>query len=279
MIVPGAGRGKRRTGVERRGLRPTRPRPDATRGPDRPLVGPGAARRGLRGARLPHPEVAEHGPGDGEMAVERLAREDRVPTPEGVEDGVVEVRDPLAVHARDDERDVGPGERLQVAPDPVERGVRRDLDDASVERRVRRRLGVRVAGEGGPAHLRDVAAQLGEVRLGDPREGETRAELLELGAHGVRLAQLFRGRVADASATERVDLHDPDRLEAAQRLPDGRLADAVLLRHPGLHDAGAGRVPAGEDRLQEAILHLVGEDAARDLRAARHGLGPLFRDP
>ena len=86
-----------------------------------------------------------------------------------------------------------------------------------------------------------------------------------------RLQELVRRRAADASSPEGGGLHDAERLEVAQRLPDGRLARPELPGDPGLDDPGARRVATVKDRLEQAILDLVAQDAARDRGIARHG--------
>ena len=61
----------------------------------------------------------------------------------------------------------------------------------------------------------------------------------------------------------------------------GRLARPELPGDPGLDDPGARRVAAVEDGLEEAILDLVAQDAARDRGVARHdrAVSPSCRRP
>jgi hypothetical protein len=159
-------------------------------------------------------------------------------------------------------------ERLQRPPHAQQRGVPGQLDDTTVEGRVRDRDGVAIACTCGPLHLFAEGDEIGEVGVGDPGNREPGAERLELRADDVRLHQLAPGRPADPGATERGDLDEPERLEATQRLANRRLARAVLPRHAGLDDPGVGRIAPGEDGLEETVLDLVCEDLAGD--------GPVF---
>ena len=95
---------------------------------------------------------------------------------------------------------------------------------------------------------------------------------LEDGADLEGLQQLLDAGVADAGAAECRDLHDAQCLQVAKRLAHGSLAGAELPGHPCLDDAGAGRVAAVKDRLQEATLDLIAEDAARDGGLVSHGV-------
>ena len=74
-----------------------------------------------------------------EVALERRDHGVHVAPAEGREDGDVEIGRPLRVRAGHDERDVGPGERLERAPDADERGVVGELEDPAVEPRRRPR--------------------------------------------------------------------------------------------------------------------------------------------
>ena len=166
------------------------------------------------------------------------------------------------VHAGDDEGDVRSRERLQMSPDPLERVVVGDLDDAGVEGDIDDGLGVGVARVGRSLHLVDVALEFFEVRVRHPGQGEPRAEGLELGPDPIRLEQLGLARMPDAGPAECRDLDDPERLEVAQCFSHGSLAGAKLPCNSGLDDSGAGRVVAGQDLLQEAILDLIAQGAA-----------------
>ena len=81
-------------------------------------------------------------------------------------------------------------------------------------------------------------------------QGQPGALRLEDGADLEGLQQLLDAGVAHPSAAEGRDLHDTQRLEVAQRLPDGRLAGPELPGHAGLDDARTRRVATVKDRLQ-----------------------------
>ena len=171
------------------------------------------------------------------------------------------------------DRDVGAQEWLQGPPDALERGVAREVHDVAVEGRVGGGLHEGVACLRRLPHLLDVALQDVQVRLRDRGKGEFRPLCLQDGAHLEGLQELLDAGVAHPGATEGRDLHDPERLEVAQGLPDGRLAGPELPGHAGLHDARAGRVAAVKDRLQEATLDLVAEDAPGDGGLVGHDAG------
>ena len=208
-----------------------------------------------------------------EVVVEDVGGELRVAGPKGLEHRDVLVGDPAPVGAGHAERDVGAGEWLQRAPHPGEGGVAGQVDDPLVEPGVGERLGMGVAGVGAALHLPDELLEPGEVVVDEPRDGEPGRQRLQLGPHHEGLQELGRRRAADTSSTEGADLHDPEGLEISQRLADGRLAGAQVARDTGLDDPGPRGVPAIEDRLEQVILDLVAQHAARDRALAVHGVG------
>ena len=114
------------------------------------------------------------------------------------------------------------------------------------------------------AHRLEVRGELGDVRVGHARDRQPAAERLERRADGVGLDDLAPRRAADARPAERRDLDDAERLEPAQRLANRRLARPELAGDLRLDDPRVGRMVAGEDALEDPILDLVGQDAARD---------------
>jgi hypothetical protein len=85
-----------------------------------------------------------------------------------------------------------------------------------------------------------------------------------------RLEQLVSGRAADAGAAAWQDLDDAEGFATAERLADGRLARAELARDARLDDPGVGRVTARHDVLEQAVLDLLGQDAALDRAVVGH---------
>ena len=219
------------------------------------------------------PEAGEHRRGVAEVIMEHRGHHVRVAQAERGQDRGVQVGNPAPVDARHDHRDVGARERLQRPPHPLERRIPGELDDPAVEGGVGRRLGVVVAVLCRPLHLADVSGEGLEVLVGQARDGKAGAERLQLGADHERLEELVRRRAADASSPEGGGLHDAQRLEVAQRLPHRGLARPELPGNPGLDDPGARRVATVKDRLEQAILDLIAQDAARDRGFARHGGG------
>ena len=81
---------------------------------------------------------------------------------------------------------------------------------------------------------------------------------------GIDLDQLGLAEAADAGAAERLRLDEPQQLEVAQRLPDGRLARAELVRDPRLDEPLARLQLAAHDPLEQDVLHLLAENGAGD---------------
>ncbi len=82
------------------------------------------------------------------------------------EDRGVEVGRPLRVRAGDHERDVGPRERLERAPDLLERAVVRELDDPPVEAGVSLGQASTVVVASRRAHRLETAGELGQIGVG-----------------------------------------------------------------------------------------------------------------
>ncbi len=101
------------------------------------------------------------------------------------------------------------------------------------------------------------SVELVEVRVRDARDGEPDAPS---DSSSARMTNASRSSAVVGRRTRAprnaVRLHDPQGLEVAQRLADGRLARPELPGDPGLDDPGARRVAAVEDRLEEVILDL-----------------------
>jgi hypothetical protein len=113
-------------------------------------------------------------------------------------------------------------------------------------------------------HLLAERLEVGQVGVRHPRNAEARTERLQLRADRVGLQQLGEARLAHACSPKRQDLHHAEGLETAERLAHRRLAGSELPGHPRLDDPRVGRVAARKDVLQEAVLDLVREHAARD---------------
>src|SRR5919199_6972280 len=97
-----------------------------------------------------------------------------------------------------------------------------------------------VAGVSGLSHAGQLVLQRPQVVLGDPGCGLPSGDLLQGGPHGVDLAELLDGDLADAGALVRLRLDEPHRLELPQRLANRRLADTELRRQHALLDSVAG---------------------------------------
>ena len=192
--------------------------------------------------------------------------------------GACRSADHVRVGAGDDERDVRPRERLERAPDPLERAVVGELDDPAVEPGIGLGDAVPVVVAGGGAHRLEVAAELGDVRVGQARDGQPAAERLERRADGVGLEDLAPRRAPDAGAAERRDLDDAERLEPAERLADRGLARPELAGDLGLDDPRIRRVVAVEDAVEDPVLDLVGQDAPRDDLGRRPSPAPSAPD-
>ena len=236
-------RGRRRAGAR---TRPTSPRTVAERSawscvPSvvRLASVAGAGRRRASGRAMFVADLVE-------VALEGLDDRVGVAPLERRQDRGVEVGRPLRVGARDDERDVGPRERLERAPDLLERArcrrARRSGRGSGRRprpRRGRRRRGPRPASPRGGRR-----ARRGPRRsCGAPRAGRPATSSVERTTYASRISR--RDGPADAGAAERRDLDDAERLEAAQRLADRRLAGAELAGDLGLDDPRVGRVAAG----------------------------------
>ena len=144
----------------------------------------------------------------------------------------MEVGGPVRVGARRHERDVRPRERLERAPDALERRVAGEVEEPGVERGVGDGHLVAVARRGGPLHRLAERLEVGEVGVRHPGDAEAGAERLELEADGVGLEQLADRGPPDAGAAEREDLDEAERLEAAERLAD-RAPGSPRARGPG----------------------------------------------
>ena len=102
------------------------------------------------GSRPLHEQGIKHRTDDAEVIVNRRVGRPGVPDAERLEDRLVKARDELSVDAgKDVVGHVGPGHRLQVAPEALEHLVSGNGDDPAVEGHVEARLLVLVAGSGG----------------------------------------------------------------------------------------------------------------------------------
>src|SRR5664280_868124 len=146
----------------------------------------------------------------------------------------------------------------------LQRGVACGVDEPGVEAGVGDRDRVSITRARGSLHLLPELDQLGEVGLGELRDGQAGTQRLQLGPDDVGLEELARRGMANAGAPERRDLDEAQRLESAQGLAHGRLTGPELARDPRLDDPGVRRVVPCEDRLQEPVPDLVCKDGARD---------------
>ena len=199
-----------------------------------------------------------------EVLLQRQHDHGRVAPTERGEDREVDVGRPLGVRPGDHERQVRARKRLQRPPHALQRGVARGVDESGVEAGVGDRDRVSITRARGSLHLLPELDQLGEVGLGELRDGQAGTQRLQLGPDHVGLEELARRGMANAGAPEGRDLDEAQRLESAQGLADGRLAGPELARYPRFDDPGVRRVVPGEDRLQEPVPDLVCKDGARD---------------
>ena len=202
--------------------------------------------------------------GEREVAMDGRDRGRRIAQPERVDDGLVELGEAFPVDTRSSERQIRPADGLEVAPDPCQRAVRGELDQAGMERHVGLCLVADVAGRCRSLDLLDQRLELLEVVIRELADGQPGAERFELCAHRERFEELRLAGAAHPGAAEMAAFDETEGTEIAKGLPNGRLADAKLARHPGLDDAGPGWVAAVKDRLEQAILDLVAQEAARD---------------
>src|SRR5207342_1220427 len=98
------------------------------------------------------------------------------------------------------------------------------------------------------------------------RSGSLGGKALQLRANEERLAQLLARDRAHAHTAVRLERHEPERGELAQRLADRGAADLELVGELLLAQHGSGRELARDDRLLDHEGDVVGLRAER-----RHG--------
>ena len=194
-----------------------------------------------------------------------------VPFPQRTEDRPVQIRGPLLVCTGRRKRDVRSGEGLKGAPDTLQGAVVSKLHDAGVEGRVADGNLVSVPKLGGRLHRLMEFLNLRKVRVGHGRDAKPHGQRLELGPDCVSLEQFGCGGPADPRAAEWKDLHHTKGLKTPEGLTHRRLAGPNLLGDPRLHNPGIWRIPTGQNVLQEAVFHLVCENAALDRGVGGHG--------
>jgi hypothetical protein len=114
---------------------------------------------------------------------------------------------------------------------------------------------------GRSAHGVELDLERADVTLG-PLGRLARAELLERhpnGKHGQELLVVHRPHARPA---ERLGLDEPQELEVAKRLADGRLARPELAREPRLDQSLARLEVPAEYALQQEVPDLLAEDGA-----------------
>src|SRR5262249_33739472 len=89
----------------------------------------------------------------------------------------------------------------------------------------------------------------------------------------VDLGELLLRHLADSRPAERLRLDEAQHLEVAQRLADGSLARAQLLRDARLDEPLARRVGPVEDPLEDELLHLLAQRDACD--PAQRSISPI----
>ena len=110
-----------------------------------------------------------------------------------------------------------------------------------------RRRGLRVgSSRSRVAHAPIISSSCASVCRRLRRRGRA-ATAFERGADRIDLEEVVGGDLANLRAAERGADDEAEQLEVAQRFANGPLADAELLRDPGLDDARARREPAVQD--------------------------------
>ena len=103
----------------------------------------------------------------------------RVPALERGEDRCMEIGRPKRVRAGNGKGEIRPRERLEGAPDLLERAVVRELDDAPVESGIGLGHGMTVVVASRHPHGLEVAGELRDVRVGQPWDRQPAAERLQ----------------------------------------------------------------------------------------------------
>jgi hypothetical protein len=100
--------------------------------------------------------------------------------------------------------------------------------------------------------------ELGQALLVEAGNRERGRQRLELGPDEERLSQLFARQRADADASVRDELDEPERGQAAQRLADRSPRDPELVRERLLTEDRARLDLPRDDLLLEGVGDLVG---------------------
>src|SRR5690606_30569810 len=150
----------------------------------------------------------------------------------------------------------------------------RGLDDLAEEGEAEPHLLAQGLAAGGLGELAGVLPRRAEALVRQTGDRQFRGGAFQPGPDGEDLRKVPLGEVADAGAAVGQRLDEPLRLELAERLPDGALADAELGGDAALDDALARRPASRADALHDELADLACESGAEQLSWDRriHGI-------